>query len=128
MAAKSRGVGHDDVVTNRAVVSDVGVSHDEVVAAYAGEASAFDGAAVDGDELANDIVVADFETRGLALIADILWRQTYGGKRKELIMAADLRGAVYGDVRDQLAGFAEFDVCTDGAVRADLAGWMNFRS
>jgi len=87
MAAKSRGVGHDDVVANRAVVSDVGVSHDEVVAADAGEASAFDGASVDGDELANDIVVADFETRGLALIADILWRQTYGGKRKELIMA-----------------------------------------
>jgi hypothetical protein len=126
VAAQGRGVGHDYVVADRAVVSDMGVSHDEVVAADASEASALDGTAIDGDELANDVVVANFEPRGLAVVADILRSKADGGKRKEVIMSSDFRGTIDGDVGDQFAGFAEFHVCADGAVRADFAGWMNF--
>jgi len=56
----------------------VRVSHDEVMAADAGEAPAFDGAAIDGDELANDVVGADFEVRGFAVVAQILRGEAYG--------------------------------------------------
>jgi hypothetical protein len=103
-------------------VSDVGVSHDEVVAADAGEASAFDGAAIDGDEFADDIVVADFKSRGFAVVADVLRREADGRERKEVITRADFGRAFDGDVRDQFAAFAQFDVCGDGAVWADFAG------
>ena len=127
MAAQGRGIRHDYVIADRAIVGDVRVSHDEVVAADAGETSAFDGTAIDGDEFANDVVVADFEARGLAVVADILRSEADGRKREESIMVADFRGTVNGNVRDQFAGFAEFDVCTDGAIRADFAGGMDFR-
>ena len=126
MAAQGGGVGHDYMIADGAIVSDVGVGHEEIVTADAGEASAFDGAAIDGDELANEVVVADFEARGFAVVADILRREADGRKRKEAIMGADFRWAIDGDVRDQFAGFAEFDVCADGAVGADFAGWSEF--
>ena len=107
---------------------DVGVGHDEVVAAEASQASAFDGAAIDGDEFADDVVVPDFKARGLAVVADILRREADGRKRKEVIMRPDFRGPIDRNVGDQVAGFAKFDVWADGAVRADLAGGVDFCS
>ena len=128
MATQGRSVGHDYVIADGAVVRDVGVGHNEVVAAEASQASAFDGAAIDGDEFADDVVVADFEARGLAVVADILRREADGRKRKEVIMRPDFRGPIDRNVGDQFAGFAKFDVCADGAVRADLAGGVDFCS
>jgi hypothetical protein len=126
VAAQGRGVGHDYVVADRAVVSDMGVSHDEVVAADASEASALDGTAIDGDEFANDVVVADFKARGLAVVADILRSEADGREWEELITSPDFRGAIDSDVGDQFAGLAKFDVCTNGAIRTDFAGGMDF--
>src|SRR5581483_6477309 len=97
------------------------------MAADPGEAPAFNRAAIDGDELANDVVIADFEARGFAAVADILRREADGRKRKEAIILADCCWAIDGYVRDQFAGFAEFDVCTYCAIRTDSARWMDFR-
>src|SRR5437588_4947000 len=55
MATQGRRVGHDYMISDYAVVSDVGVGHDQVVAADAGEPSAFGGAAIDGDEFADHV-------------------------------------------------------------------------
>ena len=45
-------VGHDDVIADVHVVGDVGVGHEQVVAADDGEQSSALGAAMDGDEFA----------------------------------------------------------------------------
>src|SRR3954466_19587 len=85
VATQCGSVGHDYMISDCAIVSNVRVSHDEVVAADAGESSALYGATIDGDEFANKVVVADFKARGLAVIADILWRESDGRKREEMI-------------------------------------------
>src|SRR5438876_1635426 len=50
MASQGCGVGQDDVVADHAVVGNVRVGHDERVIVDAGQASAFCGAAIDGDK------------------------------------------------------------------------------
>ena len=76
MASQSCGVGQDDVVADYAVVGNVGVGHDQRMIADAGQASALSGAAIDGDELAYGVVVADFEARWFVLIAQVLRDQS----------------------------------------------------
>src|SRR5713226_1640176 len=90
VSAEGGAVHQHAVVANHAVVADVRVGHDERVAADAGEATAFDRAAADGDALANLIVVADLKARGLALIGSILRRHADGGEWEERVVRADL--------------------------------------
>src|SRR5438445_7480641 len=51
MAAQSCGIGQDDVITDYAVVSNVGVGHDQGMNANARQYSALCGAAIDGNKL-----------------------------------------------------------------------------
>ena len=76
VASQRCGVGQNDVVADRAVVGNVGVGHDQRMIADAGQASALSGAAIDGDELAYGVVVADFEARWFVLIAQVLRDQS----------------------------------------------------
>ena len=64
------------MVADYAVVGNVGVGHDQRMIADAGQASALSGAAIDGDELAYGVVVADFEARWFVLIAQVLRDQS----------------------------------------------------
>ena len=66
-----------------AIVRDVGVSHDQHVAAHAGQSAAFHRAAVDGDKLANLVVVADLEPRGFAGVGEVLRRHADRAEGKE---------------------------------------------
>ena len=63
------GIGQQDVITDEAIVRDVSVSHDEGVIADTREATAFYGATVDGYELADFIVITNFQARRFASIA-----------------------------------------------------------
>src|SRR5207302_4212612 len=84
-------------------------------------------AAMQRDELANDVVVADFQPGRLAFVFEILWRQADGGKRKNAIVRAQPRGSLQLGVRDELAVFAHLNVRADHAVRADLARCRHLR-
>src|SRR5258708_4109852 len=126
VSAEGRAVHQHAVVSNHAVVSDVGVGHDERAAADAGEAAAFHRAAADGDVLANLIVVADLQARGLAFVGSILRRHADGGEREESVVRADFGWPIDGNVRDQATALSEFDASTDHAVRAYLARSWEF--
>ena len=128
VASQGRGVGQNHVVADVAIVRDVGVSHHQGVAAHAGQSAALDGAAVDGDELANLVVVADFEPGRFAGVGQVLRRHADRAEGKEAIVCADPGRSFDGDVRNQVAAFAQFDLRTDHAIRADLAGRMNLRA
>ena len=82
VAAQGRGIGQDDVVADDAIVRDMGVGHDQRVAANAGQSAALDGAAVDGDKLANLVVVADLEARRFAGVGDVLRRHADRTRRE----------------------------------------------
>ena len=61
VAAERRGVAEDRVVADVAVVRDVRVGHEQVVVADRRDAAAARRAAMDGDELAEDVAAADDE-------------------------------------------------------------------
>ena len=63
LAGKLGAVRHDDMIMQDTVVRHVAVSHDEVIIADDGLALA-ERTAMDGDELAEDVIVAD-ESPGL---------------------------------------------------------------
>ena len=75
-----------------AVVGDVHIVHHQHVVADAREHPAALGTAMDGGELADAVVVADFQARGLAVILEILRR---GADRSELEMVRDDRRGLF---------------------------------
>ena len=62
------------MVADDAIMRDMGVGHDQRVAANASQSAALDGAAVDGDKLANLVVVANLEARRFTGVSDVLRR------------------------------------------------------
>ena len=108
-------------------MGNVHVSHDEAMAADARDSAAAGRAAMQRDEFANGVVVADLQPGGLAFVFEILWRQADRGKRKNAIVRAQPRGALQLHVRDKLALFAHLHVGADHAVRADLARCRHLR-
>ena len=86
VAAEGRGVGQNDVVADVAIVRDVGVSHHQYMAAHASQSAALDGAAVDGDKLANLVMVADLEPRGFAGVGEVLRRHADRAEGKEAVV------------------------------------------
>ena len=121
VAAEGCGIGQNHVVANHAIMRDVGVSHNQDVAAHAGQSAALNGAAVDGNELANLVVVANFQARGFASVGQILRCHPDRAKREEAVVGANLGGPLDGHVRNQMATFSQLDVCPDHAIGADLA-------
>ena len=71
VACQGRQAGHDNVVAENAVVSDVGLRHDEVVRSDF-RAAARCRAAVDDGQLTNIAFVADVQVARPALIAHVL--------------------------------------------------------
>ena len=61
VSAQSCGVRQNDVVADYAVMGNVRVGHDQGMAADAGHASAFGGAAIQSYKLAHGVVVAYFQ-------------------------------------------------------------------
>src|SRR6266700_3718533 len=98
MASQSCGIRQNDVVADYAVMSNVGVGHDERVASNARDSAALGCAAIEGRKLADDIVVSDLEPRRLSFVTNVLRGHPNGGKRKKAVASADFRRARDGDV------------------------------
>ena len=105
-------------VADDAIVCDVTVG--EEVAAIADDgAGVRGGAAVDSDELAEGVAIADAEVGGLALVFEILSLLADGGIGVEYVFRANDGGARDGDVMLEAAAGAELGLCADDAVGAD---------
>ena len=107
------GVGENRLVPDMAVMRDVRVGHEEIVVADLGDSSTAGRAAMDRDELSNDVAAADLEPRQLAAELQVLRDQADGGHRENLVFVADLGEAV--DDR----GGADVAVAPDPHVLAD---------
>src|SRR5208282_4109067 len=108
VARQPRGRRQDHVVADDAVVRDVRVGHYQRVTADFCDHSAAFGAAVDRRELANHVVVADFDDRRFALEFQVLRFRADGGELPDAIALAN-RGVAL-DHRAR----------TDHAARPDL--------
>src|SRR6185312_13929307 len=127
VAAEGGAVGHNDVGADDAVVGHVAVSHEQVVAADAGQASALHGAAVEGAELADDVVVAHLQPGGLTVIGNVLRTQADAVEREEVVACADAAGTLNDHMGVKHAGLTQLDLGTDDAARAHGAGGGNSR-
>src|SRR6266446_4235615 len=130
MPAQRRRVCHDDVTPNLAIMRNVGIGHDQVVVADLGASPALDRAAVDGDKLADYVMVADLQACRFACVGDVLRRQANRSEREKDVVRANFRGSLDSDVRNQAAALAELDLGPDNAIRPNLARrmYLAFRS
>src|ERR1700687_3721880 len=83
------GIGQDDVVADDAIVCNMRIGHDQRVTAYAGHSAALDRTPVDGDKLANFVVVSDLETCWFTGVGEVLWRHADRREGKETIVRPD---------------------------------------
>ena len=85
-----RTIGHDDVIAQSAVVSDVNVCHQQIVAANASHASALGRPSVECNEFPDGVLVADDKTSGFTAVFNVLRRQAEGGIWKDTVCAPNL--------------------------------------
>src|SRR2546421_6543457 len=120
VAAERRHVAENRVVADVTVVGDMHVRHEHVPIADRRHPAAAARAAMDGDELAEDIAAPDDQTRFLAFELEILRRETDRGEWKNLRAVADVGPAVDNRRGAYDAIGAETDVRADHRQRADL--------
>ena len=101
------------MAADAAIVRDVRVGQDPVVVADAGDAAAVAGAAVDGDELADAVAVADDEFGALAVELLVLRIAADRGVAGDAVVAADAGRAVDAAVRADRGAVADLDVGAD---------------
>ena len=107
------------MVADDAVVGDVGVGQHPVVVADAGDAAAAAGAAVDGDELAEQVVLADFQLGAFAGVLLVLRVAADGGVADEAVALADAGRSGDGSMRADVATIADAHDRADQGERAD---------
>src|ERR1700704_5031552 len=101
MARELAGIGEDRMAADLAVMREMHVRHDPVVAADAGHSRVERGAAVDSDVLAEGIAVAD------------------RAEMENAVAPPDASTAVEHDVRADPGALPQFDPGTDDRVRPD---------
>ncbi len=120
MTAKSGAIGKHDIVADVAIVSDVRVRHEQVVAAYASDAVVMGGSAIDRAVLAKHIAVTDFQPRRLALVLLVLGRIADRGELEDPVVGADRGGAVDDDMGPDHGARPDLDIGTDDGERSNL--------
>ena len=106
MTGQCRGIGHDDVVAEKAVVRNVRADHQEIVISDAGMSATAFSSAVNIDVFAKCVVGTDRQKGFFAAVLEILRLDTDHAEGKEAVVAADRRRALNDDVRVQHAAVA----------------------
>src|SRR3989338_9067429 len=61
MSAQRRGVGHHAIVADDAIVGDMRISHDQIIAADDGLTAAVESSRIDGDVFTDDVVFSNIQ-------------------------------------------------------------------
>jgi hypothetical protein len=91
VATQRRVVCEHALAADAAIVRDVRVRHEKVVAADYGHALVLGRAAIQRHALANDVAVADFKSRGLAPVLLVLRRGSHRRELENAVVSADAR-------------------------------------
>src|SRR5579862_6343285 len=120
VAREPGGRREDHMVADDAVVRDVRVRHHQRVTANLGDHPAAFGAAVDGGELANHIIVANFDDRRFALEFQVLRLRAYRGELPDAIAFANRGVTLDHRARTDHRARSNFNVRSDHRTRADF--------
>src|SRR5215472_5858974 len=125
MASQRCAIHKNRAIANEAIVCDVRVGHEHVVAADARHAAAFFCATAHGHELAKLISRANFQRNVLARKSQVLRFAADRAEGVKMILRADFRGAVYNRMRFNHAFFAELDLISNNRELADARAASN---
>src|SRR5579875_2106095 len=121
-------VGQDAPVPDGRVVPDVRIRHDQAVGPDPRDTAAARRSARDRHVLANAVAVADLQSGGLALVLQVLGRDTKTGEGPDLVLAPEGRVSVQHHVRHKLATLTQNHVRSDRAIRPNLTAVRNDRA
>ncbi len=93
--------------------ADVGVGHEQIVAADPGHATPLGGTAVDGAELPELVAVADLQPHLLAVELEVLGIEADGRLGVDAVLPADPRRAIDLGARSDLGAVADLDARSD---------------
>jgi len=119
MPSQRGGVGENGLAPNPAVVADMGIRHEIIIAADFGQPPSFGRPAVDGNVFPEKIAVSDLDLRFVVPIPDILRLASDRRKRRKMAVGADFRPAVDHDMGIQAGVFMDRDMFSDDARWAD---------
>src|SRR5207244_4540567 len=119
MAAQQGSVGHNHAAADVTIVGDMAAGHDERVAAERRYAVFFFGAAIDGDSLADDVLVAHYGLGVGAAVANVLWLTAQDSARKDSIVLADRNPTHNRHVIQQVRSATNPRLGTNHAERTD---------
>ena len=94
VAGQGGRVGEDGVVPHPAIVSHVGVGHEQVVGADLRDSAAQSGPRLHGDVLPDHVAIADGEPGVLAVVLEVLGTMPQGGKGEHVVVPAQSGVAV----------------------------------
>src|SRR5713101_2835293 len=118
MAGKRRDVGEDRMVADLAVMGDVDVSHDPVVASDPCDARVLRGAAIEAAVLADRVALADLERGRLAAVLFVLGRAAERAEPEDAVLRPDAGSPLDHDVRPDRGPLPDLDVLADDRIRA----------
>ena len=101
------------MVGDDAVVADMRVRHDQIVITDGGFGAILHGAAMNGDTLANHIVIADHQSSRLALVLQVRRIFAYRGELIDAIVPTDTGRPFDDHVRRDHRTLADFDIRTN---------------
>src|SRR5579864_4971157 len=106
-------------------MANVGIRHDQRMAANSGYSAALACTTINGGVFADHVMAANFQAGLFTLETQILGLSANRTKRKEAVMRANLCRPVNHHVRHQLTMLTQFHVRTQHAVRPNGATGIN---
>jgi hypothetical protein len=104
------------MVTNNAIVGNVSIDHQKVVASDLGDAASLDCAAMDRDTLPDSVAIAHFHDSWLSDVLQVLVVFPDRGERIDCVLSANAGVPTYDNVRLKDGAFANLDVTAYTAI------------
>ena len=118
VARQGGPVAQDGIVAYQAIVGNVHVGHDQVEAAQPGQRAPTLGAAMDADELADAVVVANDDFAALAAELQVLGNKPDGAEGEDAVALPDAGRPLDDYVGADVGFLADFNLRPDGGVGA----------
>ncbi len=126
MTGEGGAVGHDDMIADDTVMGNMGICHEQIVAADNGLPGAVAGAAMHGDRLADGVAVTDLQGRFLSLELEILRRCAYRRELVDPVLFPDFGPIANDHVRRNDRPVTYRRAFTNDRIRADLDVFPDF--
>src|SRR3989304_107206 len=119
-------IGHHHMISNLAIVGDMGVGHDKILISKNSSSAPFDRPSVEGDKLPNNIMISHLQEGGLSPISKGLRRFPDGGELIDLTPLSDLSPLSDDDMGTHLRPLIDGDSLFNQRVGADIDIFPDF--